>query len=164
MRAAMGTRLQRTLWLVLLILLVGLVMTPALARAAGEGEKVVRVGWYESAFHRTDEFGRRSGYGYEYQQRVATYAGWNYEPVSPMRDLMKSVVEKRGNEYKEFAVHGGCECGVFKALNPKLDILTFGPIGSGAHTPEEKLDLASFDRSYEMLKEMVSTYVEKKQG
>ncbi|MBQ1467128.1 MAG: beta-Ala-His dipeptidase [Solobacterium sp.] len=92
------------------------------------------------------------------------YAGWNYEPVSPMRDLMKSVVEKRGNEYKEFAVHGGCECGVFKALNPKLDILTFGPIGSGAHTPEEKLDLASFDRSYEMLKEMVSTYVEKKQG
>ena len=29
---------------------------------------------------------------------------------------------------------------------------------------EEKLDLASFDRSYEMLKEMVSTYVEKKQG
>lgn len=81
MRAAMGRRLPRTLWLVLSILLVGLVMIPTLARAAGEGEKVVRVGWYESAFHRTDEFGRRSGYGYEYQQRVATYTGWTYEYV-----------------------------------------------------------------------------------
>ena len=43
--------------------------------------KTVRVGWYDSAFHRTDQFGRRSGYGYEYQQRIATYTGWNYEYV-----------------------------------------------------------------------------------
>ena len=51
------------------------------AAEAQEEEKVVRVGWYESAFHRTDEFGRRSGYGYEYQQRVAIYTGWTYEYV-----------------------------------------------------------------------------------
>ncbi len=89
------------------------------------------------------------------------YSGWNYEPESPMRDLMKEIVVKYGGTYEQFAVHGGCECGVFKALNPKLDILTFGPIGTGAHTPEEKLNLASFDRSYEMLKEMVSRYVKK---
>lgn len=44
-------------------------------------KKVVRVGWYESAFHRTDKFGRRSGYGYEYQQRIATFTGWEYEYV-----------------------------------------------------------------------------------
>ena len=43
--------------------------------------KVVRVGWYESAWHRTDSFGRRSGYGYEYQQRIAAYTGWKYEYV-----------------------------------------------------------------------------------
>ena len=43
--------------------------------------KVVRVGWYDSAFHSTDQFGRRSGYGYEYQQRVAIYTGWDYEYV-----------------------------------------------------------------------------------
>lgn len=51
------------------------------AHAAPKPEKVVRVGWYESAFHRTDSFGRRSGYGYEYQQRVATFTGWTYEYV-----------------------------------------------------------------------------------
>lgn len=48
---------------------------------ADETSKTVRVGWYESAFHHTDQFGRRSGYGYEYQQRVATFTGWNYEYI-----------------------------------------------------------------------------------
>ena len=48
---------------------------------ARESGKTVRVGWYESAFHHTDGFGRRSGYGYEYQQRISTYTGWNYEYV-----------------------------------------------------------------------------------
>ncbi|MBR5110834.1 MAG: EAL domain-containing protein [Clostridia bacterium] len=53
---------------------------PAAALSGGSG-KTVRVGWYESAFHRTDQFGRRSGYGYEYQQRIATFTGWSYEYV-----------------------------------------------------------------------------------
>ena len=68
--------------LCLLCLLVALSFAAALpARGAAAEKKVVRVGWYESAFHRTDQFGRRSGYGYEYQQRVATFTGWDYEYV-----------------------------------------------------------------------------------
>ena len=43
--------------------------------------ETVRVGWYETPFNQTDRFGRRSGYGYEYQQKIAAYAGWNYEYV-----------------------------------------------------------------------------------
>ncbi len=84
------------------------------------------------------------------------YSGWNYEPVSAMRELLRSVVAAHGGTLTEHAGHGGNECGVFKALNPKLDIITFGPKGSGAHTPAEKLDLSSFERSYQMLKEMIS--------
>ncbi|MBR3017838.1 MAG: EAL domain-containing protein [Clostridia bacterium] len=53
---------------------------PGTARAE-ESRKVVRVGWYESAFHHTDEFGRKSGYGYEYQRRLSIYTGWTYEYV-----------------------------------------------------------------------------------
>ena len=44
--------------------------------------KAVRVGWYESPFNLTDQFGRRSGYAYEYQQKIAVYTGWNYEYVT----------------------------------------------------------------------------------
>jgi len=62
-----------------LIAAAGLVM-PLTASAQG-AQKVVRVGWYESAFNRTDELGRRSGYAYEYQQKIASYTGWKYEYV-----------------------------------------------------------------------------------
>ena len=44
-------------------------------------KKVVRVGWYESAYNNTDRFGHRSGYAYEYQQKIAAYTGWKYEYV-----------------------------------------------------------------------------------
>ena len=74
-------RLKRMLWLVLgAVMALNLVVSFA-AYAQKPQPKVVRVGRYESAFHRTDKFGRRSGYGYEYQQRIATYMGWKYEYV-----------------------------------------------------------------------------------
>lgn len=43
--------------------------------------KVVRVGWYEDSYHITDNNGDRSGYGYEYEQAVSAYTGWNFEYV-----------------------------------------------------------------------------------
>jgi diguanylate cyclase (GGDEF)-like protein len=64
----------------MVFLVIGYVSPVFAYTSTGEG-KVVRVGWYESAFHHTDEYGRRSGYGYEYQQEVATYTGWSYEYV-----------------------------------------------------------------------------------
>lgn len=48
---------------------------------AEEKGKTVRVGWYESPFCITDESGRRSGYAYEYQLKIAAYTGWKYEYV-----------------------------------------------------------------------------------
>ena len=74
-------RLRRALVFALGFLLVLTAAMPVAASAHEREEKVVRVGWYESAFHRTDEFGRKSGYGYEYQQRIAIYTGWTYEYV-----------------------------------------------------------------------------------
>ena len=74
-------RCRKTLSLALCMLLVLSLIVPLTANAQKSNDKVVRVGWYESAFHRTDPFGRRSGYGYEYQQRIATYTGWTYEYV-----------------------------------------------------------------------------------
>ena len=43
--------------------------------------KVVRVGWYDSSFCYYDEFGRRCGIDYEYQQKISAYTGWTYEYV-----------------------------------------------------------------------------------
>ena len=71
---------KRTSLILCLVLALTLVASLSAHGSVPQG-KTVRVGWYDSAFHRTDRFGRRSGYGYEYQQRVATYTGWNYEYV-----------------------------------------------------------------------------------
>ena len=54
----------------------------ALSNSACADSKVVRVGWYDSPFNYTDKFGRRSGYAYDYQQKIASYTGWTYEYVS----------------------------------------------------------------------------------
>ena len=53
------------------------------SNAAGQTneKKTVRVGWYDSSFNRKDKFGRRSGYAYDYQQKIAAYTGWEYEYV-----------------------------------------------------------------------------------
>lgn len=48
---------------------------------ADTNTKVVRVGWYESPFNIIDETGRRSGYAYDYQRKIAAYTGWTYEYV-----------------------------------------------------------------------------------
>ncbi|MBR0409345.1 MAG: EAL domain-containing protein [Clostridia bacterium] len=62
---------------------------PAYAQEAG---KTVRVGWYESPFNSTDSNGRRSGYAYEYQRKIAAYTGWEYTYVSgSWPDLMQML-------------------------------------------------------------------------
>ena len=66
--------------LLLCIVLAASPMLPIIAHAQENG-KTVRVGWYESPFNQTDAFGRRSGYAYEYQQKIAAYTGWHYEYV-----------------------------------------------------------------------------------
>ena len=54
----------------------------AYAAAAEEGPEVLRVGFFAfSGYHTIAEDGRRSGYGYEFLQRLAIHGGWSYEYV-----------------------------------------------------------------------------------
>ena len=54
---------------------------PVYATEKPAAKKTVRVGWYDSSFNRMDKFGRRSGYAYDYQQKISSYTGWEYEYV-----------------------------------------------------------------------------------
>ena len=57
-------------------------------------QKTVRVGWFESPFNHTDQFGRRSGYAYDYQRKVAAYTGWKYEYVEGSWSELLKKLEK----------------------------------------------------------------------
>ncbi|MEG0527980.1 MAG: beta-Ala-His dipeptidase [Longicatena sp.] len=98
------------------------------------------------------------GEAFEYEsEREARYPAWSYTKESPMRETLQKVCrELYEKELELVAVHGGLECGVFKALDEDMDIVTMGPIMFDIHTPDEKLDLASFDRTFTFLK----TYLE----
>ncbi len=72
--------IRRTAALLLCMVLFLLCALPAAADAE-TAQKVVRVGWYETPFNRKDAFGRRTGYAYEYQRKIAAYTGWKYEYV-----------------------------------------------------------------------------------
>ena len=84
-------------------------------------------------------------------QVQSDYDGWNYSESSPLRDALRQALAEKGCELQEFSTHGGLETGIFKGRYPQMDIITYGPVMSGIHTPAETLDLGSFLRSYENL-------------
>ena len=85
------------------------------------------------------------------------YPAWDYAEESQMRKTMEQVVRNRTGETLQLeAGHGGTECGVFCKLIPGIDIVTMVPEATGAHTPQEMLNLESFKRTYETLCELLS--------
>ena len=67
------------------LLLAALLLTACCAAALATGPdapEVLRVGFFAfSGYHTVAEDGRRSGYGYEFLQRLAIHGGWTYEYV-----------------------------------------------------------------------------------
>ena len=55
-------------------------MMPLLEQVKASGE-TLRVGWHEAPYYIIDQNGRKSGYSYDYQQKLSAYTGWNYEFV-----------------------------------------------------------------------------------
>ena len=117
-----------------------------LARAALESHT-------DDMARRMKVLGDRFGWETEVRDRIP---GWGFSSKSDMRGFLREALAERGIEMGEEATHGGLECGVFKGLCPELDIITYGPVAEGEHTPDERLDLGSFDRSFEILREVIS--------
>ena len=54
--------------------------------------EVVKAAWYEDSYHITEKNGDRSGYGYEYEQAVSAYTGWDYDYVTGnWEELLKKL-------------------------------------------------------------------------
>ncbi|MDD7402673.1 MAG: aminoacyl-histidine dipeptidase [Butyribacter sp.] len=87
------------------------------------------------------------------------YPAWEYRQDSMLRDLMISIFEKQyGRKPVVQALHAGVECGLFSGKLPGLDCVSFGPDMNDIHTPNESMDVASVQRTWnytlEVLKEL----------
>ena len=88
---------------------------------------------------------------------ISEYPAWPYNPVSELRPLMVDVYRKMyGEEPVCFASHGGLEGGILMGKNPDFDIVCFGPNLKGVHTPDERMDIASVQRTWEYLKAVLA--------
>ena len=73
--------MKRIIVILLLFTMVLGYAVPPTVNAEEKEHKVVRVGWFDSSFCNFDQFGRRGGIDYEYQQKISAYTGWTYEYV-----------------------------------------------------------------------------------
>ena len=51
------------------------------------------------------------------------------------------------------AIHAGLECGLFSEKYPELDMVSFGPTLRGVHSPDEKLEIATVQKCWDLILE-----------
>ena len=97
-----------------LLLFITLISTTLLTAETDENtHPVIRVGFFEfDGYHKQDSDGTRSGYGYDFLQKLARYTNWSYEYIG---------YEKSWNDMQQMLADG------------KIDILT-----SAQKTPERE--------------------------
>lgn len=93
MNTTTAIRIKRFVSIIVAIILTAAFVVPANAGEQKTERKTVRVGWYDSSFNLMDETGRRSGYAYEYQQKLSSYTGWEYEYVSESWPVLLEMLE-----------------------------------------------------------------------
>ncbi|MBP5272890.1 MAG: aminoacyl-histidine dipeptidase [Clostridia bacterium] len=99
-------------------------------------------------------------FGFETEVSGA-YPGWEKVEGSVLCETMKqSYRELFGEELKVEGIHAGLECGLFYANLPGLDPVSIGPTMRGVHTPDEKMDLASCEKFYRLVVDVLAKLAE----
>ncbi len=84
------------------------------------------------------------------------YPGWEYKEESELRDVfVQTFREQTGKEAIIEGIHAGLECGIFASKIDGLDIIAVGPSIFDPHTPKERVDYKSMDRTYTLIKNVL---------
>ena len=84
------------------------------------------------------------------------YPAWEYRTDSPLRERMVELFrEQYGKEPRVEAIHAGLECGILSGKLPGLDCVSIGPDLTEIHTPRERMHIASVQRVWRFITELV---------
>lgn len=84
------------------------------------------------------------------------YPAWEYRADSPLREKMVELFrEQYGKEPQVEAIHAGLECGILAGKLPGLDCVSIGPDLTEIHTPRERMHIASVQRVWRFVTELV---------
>ncbi|MBZ0199600.1 MAG: aminoacyl-histidine dipeptidase [Ignavibacteriaceae bacterium] len=80
------------------------------------------------------------------------YPGWKPDIHSPVLTTMTNVYKKAYKKKPEIkAIHAGLECGIIKERYPDMDMISFGPTIEGAHSPDEKVQISTVQKFWDLL-------------
>lgn len=80
------------------------------------------------------------------------YPGWAPNKNSQiLRVLVESYKSLFKSDPKVVACHAGLECGIIGSKVHGLDMISFGPTIKGAHSPDEKVNIASVQKFWDLL-------------
>ena len=57
-------------------------------------------------------------------------------------------------------IHAGLECGYLLQKKPELDIISFGPQMYDIHTTEERLSIASTEKTYRFVRKLIENGID----
>lgn len=89
------------------------------------------------------------------------YPGWKPNIDSKLLKVSKDVFKDLFNKEPQIkAIHAGLECGILEGKNPGLDMISFGPTIQGAHSPDERVNIETVERFYDLLKGILKELAE----
>ena len=87
---------------------------------------------------------------------TGNYPAWEYKKDSNLRDTMVRIYKEMfAKDPEVVAIHAGLECGLLSEKLPGLDCVSIGPEMHDIHTSRERLGIASTERTWNFLLEVL---------
>jgi dipeptidase D len=84
------------------------------------------------------------------------YPSWKPVWDNSILDLVKETYKDLyGEEPNVTAIHAGLECGILRDKIGPIDVLSFGPTITGAHSPDERVHIPSVEKFWELFKNVL---------
>ena len=91
------------------------------------------------------------------------YPGWTPNPDSEIVEISSKLYSELFNqEPKVLAIHAGLECGLIGDVYPKMDMISYGPTIKGAHSPDERLQIETVKKFWDLTLAILKNIPEKK--
>ncbi|MHA2366145.1 MAG: beta-Ala-His dipeptidase [Candidatus Hodarchaeales archaeon] len=80
------------------------------------------------------------------------YPSWKPDLDAPFLHYVSKIFNDiTGKDPEHKAVHGGLETAILGQNNPKIQMVSFGPTILDAHSPSERVDIESVEKTYDLI-------------
>ncbi|MEJ2595752.1 MAG: aminoacyl-histidine dipeptidase [bacterium] len=95
-------------------------------------------------------------------QHTDGYPGWSPNPNSAIVDITeKSYKRLFSTDPEVLAIHAGLECGLIGDKYPGMDMISYGPTIKGAHSPDERLEIDTVMKFWDLTIDVLKKIPEK---